>query len=298
MKIGSNHYPIPPEVPESEEPFWQLELAKKKGFDLIAAPTRLVHADPEYVARFKDKMDETGVSVEFHGGMTDYVAIAQAKPGEQRELMASLRATWRVMERLGLSVCRTIANARIYHRFSEDMPLAQQLELTAAGFGLAAKEAEDRGIVLAWENHMDYTGREMLQVIEEVDSPSLRSGVDTGNGYTVFVDPLDDVEALAKYTVSSHLKDMKVMHVPQGVFRPPWMIVGAAVGEGSVDIPKVLRIFKEQAPDPDSLTLLIEISWARWDWNTMGPGPTGGPFGRGTPAMFDRSLAYLRSILP
>jgi sugar phosphate isomerase/epimerase len=146
----------------------------------------------------------------------------------------------------------------IHTRFTTEPPLDEQLALIIENSRPIVKAAEECGIVLAFENHLDYRAREIVQVIKAVDSPNLRFLFDTGNTLTVCEDPVDAAYDAAPYTVLVHLKDLRVLPwTPQREFVS--VMYSAPLGRGHVNNRKVLEIMREQAPDPANLCLSLEL---------------------------------------
>jgi sugar phosphate isomerase/epimerase len=127
-------------------------------------------------------------------------------------------------------------------RFNRAVPLAAHLEQLAASLREAAKLAEDRGMIIGVENHCDFRGWELASVFDAVASPAIRAALDTGNSFTVFCDPVDDLLALAPLTVTTHLKEMRVVQLREEMVlapdesRVPFLPVVCALGDGHVDI--------------------------------------------------------------
>ena len=97
----------------------------------------------------------------------------------------------------------------------------------------ATKIAEDNGVRLATENHIDYTADEMLEMIEAVGSPNFGINFDTGNFLRLLDDPIAGMEKLAPYVFSTHIKDLK-MH-PTARPTDWYFFCGVPVGFGLVD---------------------------------------------------------------
>ena len=58
---------------------------------------------------------------------------------------------------------------------------------------------EGTNIMMAYENHCDFTGREIAQILEETDHPNIGGMFDIGNGAVICCDPMADVEYLAPW---------------------------------------------------------------------------------------------------
>ncbi len=110
-------------------------------------------------------------------------------------------------------------------------------------------------MVLALENHADYRGHEVAEVIQRVHSPALRARLDTANAYAVVEEPEEATAALAPYTVASHIKDLFVRPQFQGLLS----LVGCGIGEGDVHVRDCIAQLAARAPDPGRLVLTLEI---------------------------------------
>jgi sugar phosphate isomerase/epimerase len=172
-------------------------------------------------------------------------------------------------------------------RFNKDISIPDHMKKVADNLKLAAKIVEDNGVLLAIENHCDFKGVEMAEIFEMVGSKSVGCALDTANGYTVFCDPNDDVEALAPYSLTTHIKDLKVMQ-ETAAGRTPFRACGVAVGEGHVNVPRALDLLAEKAPYPENLHIIVEASWFRLD-----PDMTPQQVNDFKADIFHRSIAYL-----
>lgn len=156
---------------------------------------------------------------------------------------------------LPLGVTR-IPTCSTHHRWRKDPPLAEQLERMAAALRPLSEIAGEYGVRIAVENHADYRGTDLVRLFDMVDHPALRAQLDTGNAFVVAEDPVDAAEALAPYTISTHIKDMSVRPMTEG----EWMKVkGTAMGEGDVDFRKVVEILLAKCPEVEDLPFNLEI---------------------------------------
>ena len=181
------------------------------------------------------------------------------------EVKKSIEDQVKVMELLGgVKIMRGgFGRLRIEtSRFNKDISIPDHLGIIEKNLKLAAKIMEDNGVFLAIENHCDFKGVELATVFEAVGSKHVGCAMDTANGFTVFCDPNDDVEALAPYTLTTHVKDMVIKQEQryQGDLIP-FYASGCALGDGHVDIPRALDLFAEKAPFPENLHIIIETGW-------------------------------------
>jgi 3-oxoisoapionate decarboxylase len=102
--------------------------------------------------------------------------------------------------------------------------------------------AEDHGIILALENHIDLTADEMTELITSINSPWLGVCLDTGNNLRLHEDPLVVAEKLAPFARATHVKDISVRRGDPKDFAF-WPSV--PLGKGLVDIGKVIGFLKK-----------------------------------------------------
>jgi sugar phosphate isomerase/epimerase len=107
-------------------------------------------------------------------------------------------------------------------------------------FSEAVSFAEECGVRLAVENHIDFTAEEMLWLITQVNSPFLGINFDTGNFVRLLDDPVKAMEKLAKYVYATHVKDLKLQ---KGVAADEWYFFSSTpVGDGIVDNLQLARL--------------------------------------------------------
>jgi sugar phosphate isomerase/epimerase len=104
------------------------------------------------------------------------------------------------------------------------------------------RAAEDHGVVMAMENHIDLTADEMVDVITTLDSPWLRVCLDTGNNLRLHEDPLVVAEKLAPFTRATHVKDVGT-HPGDPKDFAFWPSV--PLGKGLVNIGKVIAFLRK-----------------------------------------------------
>lgn len=291
MKIGFAGYPVPPEVSPDGAMEWTVGEAARLGVQIIGGDPRTVFGwdtrqyDLGYLRHVRDLGDAQGVEIEpYVGGMFDLVGW-DASEARQRAL-ASIRAA----KVLGGPYMRTgYGQLQIESsRFNPMIPVREHLDRLVANLRGAARLADDAGIVIAVENHCDFTGRELADVLEAVGSPAIKAALDTGNSLTVFCDPRDDLRALAPLSVTMHLKDMAVF--PSGVRGlVPFRAVGCVIGEGIVDIREAIRALTSEGPRGAEIPLIIETGWP-----LVGEGEDSGDVRR---RILQESVVALRTML-
>lgn len=128
----------------------------------------------------------------------------------------------------------------------------------------AVKIAEDNGVKLAAENHIDYTSEEMLEMIEKVGSKNFGINFDTGNFLRLLDDPVSGMEKLAPHVFSTHIKDLK-MH-PTAKPNDWYFFCGVPVGFGLINNMKLAEMLHKAGYQG---FLAVEIDAPAPEWLNM-----------------------------
>ena len=140
---------------------------------------------------------------------------------------------------IGAKVMRVVGSSLMF-RFEDHGP---QIEKLSRMFTNAMKVADNYGIKLADENHIDYNADEMLELIHNVNHPNFGINFDTGNFMRVLDDPIQGMEKLARFTFSTHVKDLKIN--PQAAVNDWYFFSCTPVGDGIVDNQKLAQLLKD-----------------------------------------------------
>ena len=125
----------------------------------------------------------------------------------------------------------------------------------------AVKAAEDQDIILAIENHIDFTASEILSLIDQVGSKFFGVNFDTGNALRLFEDPVVEARLLAPFIHAIHIKDLSPRRGGSPKEWNFWESVPA--GQGVVDVAGVMKVLKDQGYQG---TLCVEVDCLRSDW--------------------------------
>lgn len=141
--------------------------------------------------------------------------------------------------RHALSVANTL-DARVVRTFTHHSPGPGLVADTQADLVEIAPEAESADVVVALENHEEFTSEELAGLVENVDSPAVRLLFDYGNSLPVLEEPHDALGVMQPWVVACHMKDgvmIDPVHTPEGL---PSMI-GVPLGQGSIDTAGLTR---------------------------------------------------------
>ncbi len=213
-----------------------LEFAGGQEVDEVALDTWAFPVDDAgYVAELRARVDEMGFDRVVGWGHPDGL-----RGGTDEGALEELKGQIPVARRLGAGIMRIVASSKVY----VDEPREPQIRNTVRMLKEAVEVADANGVVLAIENHIDFTSGEILQILEGVDSESLAVNFDTGNALRMFEDPVEAARRLAPYTVSTHTKDIAARRggspADRFVFWP-----SCPVGQGLVDMPAVVEALAE-----------------------------------------------------
>jgi len=194
--------------------------------------------EPDYLAAIKAALDERGLERVLAWGHPNGLEAGRSEKAwrQMNDLIPKARF-------MGAKIMRIVASSLMFR----NEPHRPQIDAIVKMLKESAKIAADCGVVLAIENHIDYTSTEILETLERVDSDSLKVNFDTGNTLRMMEDPVAAARRLGPYTVATHTKDVDACrHV-----RPEeWYFFSSVpVGTGLIDMPGVVRALKESGYD-------------------------------------------------
>jgi sugar phosphate isomerase/epimerase len=187
--------------------------------------------DLSYLAGIKTALDGYGMERVYAWGHPDGL-----EGGLNTQAYDDMVASIERAQAIGADVMRVVGSSLVFR----NQPHEPQLERLTRMFSQAVKVAEEYGVRMAVENHIDFTADEMLRLLTAVNSPYLGINFDTGNFVRLLDDPVKGMEKLAKYVYATHIKDLK----PQkGVSPDEWYFFSSTpVGDGIVDNLRLARL--------------------------------------------------------
>jgi sugar phosphate isomerase/epimerase len=159
--------------------------------------------------------------------------------GRNEEAWRQMNALIPKSRHLGTDIMRIVASSRRFR----DEPHAPQIKAIVGMLKESVKIARDEGVVLALENHIDYTSAEILEILERVGSDFLKVNFDTGNTLRMMENPVAAARRLGPYTVATHTKDVDAC---RHVAPEQWYFFSSVpVGTGLIDMPGVVKALHE-----------------------------------------------------
>jgi len=230
-----------------------LRRAHELGVDGVSLESCFLPSlDSAYLAQVRGLLDEYKLERVFAWGHPDGLE-GGANAGAYQEMIGCFESA----QAIGAKVIRVVGSSLMLR----NQPHGPQIERLTRMFREAVKVAEEYGIRMAVENHIDFTADEMLLLLTEVNSPWLGTNFDTGNFLRLLDDPIKGMAKLAPYVYATHIKDLK----PQkGVAADEWYFFSCTpVGEGVVDNGKLVQLLADAGYDG---LLAVEIDFLHPDY--------------------------------
>lgn len=240
MRLGIDSYSL---RWQGWDAFQLLEYSAQLGLDNVHFSERgnLASLEEGYLKALRSQADELGLTVEIGMGSFDrHAASFRPEYGSgERQLSDMLRAA----KVVGSPVVRCFLGTQA-DRLGP-VPIQQHVEECVRTLKAVAPLARDLGVKIAVENHggVDLLARELRALVEEAGPDYVGACLDTGNPAYAAEDPVVAAEVLAPYVVTSHVRDTRVWAVPEGA-----MAQWAPLGQGNVDLRRILEILGEHAP--------------------------------------------------
>jgi 3-oxoisoapionate decarboxylase len=132
---------------------------------------------------------------------------------------------------------------RRYETFATLEAWQQHLKESHQSIAAALPLLEKYQIPLGLENHKDWTADEMAALMKQYSNEYLGVCLDFGNNISLLDDPMDVIEKLAPFTVTTHLKDMAVDRDNAG-----FLLSEVVLGDGYLDLPRAIHLVQQARP--------------------------------------------------
>ncbi|MBZ5595611.1 MAG: sugar phosphate isomerase/epimerase [Acidobacteriia bacterium] len=208
--------------------------------------------DTEYLAQVRSLLDEYNLDRVFAWGHPDGL-----EGGTNQNAYHEMIRCFESARSIGAKVMRVVGSSLRFR----NRPHGPQIECLTRMFREAVKVAEEYGVQMAVENHIDFTADEMLWLLTEVNSPWLGINFDTGNFLRLLDDPIKGMAKLAPYVYATHIKDLKVQ---KGVAADEWYFFSCTpVGDGLVDNSRLVQLLADTGYEG---LLAVEIDFLHPDY--------------------------------
>ncbi len=205
-------------------------LAARAGLQSIAFPLSLLpDCDPARLAQLRDLFAESGLTPVVDTDVVDAARLEQAIP---------------VAAALGASIVRALVSPVLEGArgaFAYDWHA--YLDTVIARLRAVLPVAERHAVTIAIENHQDATADDLLRILTAVGSDYLGVTFDPTNALIVADDPFAALARLGPFIRNIHLSDFIAYPSREG-----WRLVRCALGEGDLNIRRVLDLVRTHAP--------------------------------------------------
>jgi sugar phosphate isomerase/epimerase len=231
-----------------------IDRASQLGVDGVSLESCFIpRVDRDSLLEIRSRLDGYGLDRVWAWGHPDGL-----EGGSNRRAHADMLANLEHARNIGAGVMRVVGSSLMFR----NQPHQPQLERLSEMFREAARAAEQYGVRLAVENHIDFTAVEMLQLLDAVDSPYVGMNFDTGNFVRLLDDPVKGMEKLAGRVLATHIKDLRIQ---KGVAADEWYFFSSApVGDGIVDNLHLARLLSRAGY---AGFLAVEIDFLHPDYN-------------------------------
>ena len=198
-----------------------VDLAKSLGFtgiNLSLNDSNYRHLggqEPERIDRLRTHLETFNMSLE--------IDTSNTEPTHMRKMLT-------VAARMGAGTLRTYT-----HHIGTPL---QMMKATKHDLAEIVLDAERLGIIILLENHEDFTGPELRQIVEGVGHPNLKILYDYGNSQMVLEDPMTALDAVLPYVYGVHVKDHVMVHSEHA---GQLTVAGVPIGEGFLPISELTK---------------------------------------------------------
>ncbi len=187
--------------------------------------------DAAYTARLRARAEALGM----------YLEGELSLPKEESDV-ARFDAEIAAAKQSGAEVVRTaMLGGRRYETFDSAEAFRRFEENSWHALTLAEPIVKKHRARLAIENHKDRRVGEFLDLLKRISSEYVGACVDFGNNLALLEEPVEVVQALAPFALSTHLKDMAVLADEQG-----FLLSEVPLGDGFLDLKKMAGLDTER----------------------------------------------------
>lgn len=202
------------------------ELARSMGFQGISLSLNnenyrhLGGREPERMDRLRAYLTTHEMSLE--------VDTSGTAPAHMSEML-------NVAHRMGATSLRTYT-----HHGGE---VREMMQNTSDNLAAVMQEAADLDVIIVLENHEDFTGPELAEIVERVSHPNLKILYDYGNSQMVLEDPIAALDAVLPHVYSVHFKDHVMIRAEDA---GQLTVAGVPVGDGFLPLTELTRRLLDQ----------------------------------------------------
>jgi sugar phosphate isomerase/epimerase len=219
-----------------------LEYATTVGADSVLVSDLDAFESLEEPALRKLREEATSRNLSIHVGTWSVCPTSKAFRPANGSAAEQLSRAIRTARLVGSPVARVVLGT-----WEDRLPpgsIGRHIDSLVAVLKGGRSEALDAGVKIAVENHAgDMRSEELAAVVEMAGRDFVGVNYDSGNSLWTLENPVDALETLAPYIVTTSLRDGVVTEIPTGC-RVKW----TAMGDGQVDFVQFMPRFAELCP--------------------------------------------------
>lgn len=108
----------------------------------------------------------------------------------------------------------------------------------------------EAGIQIAVENHGLHTTKQLVSLLNNIDSPYVGVCLDTVNSFGALECPKQVIDDLVPYIINLHIKDFDIKRVKHMM---GYEILGAPAGSGKLDVDVLIKSILKQSREPNAI---------------------------------------------
>lgn len=196
--------------------------------------------DPGYLAQIKAQADRLGIELQV--GTLSICPLSVLWSDRFGPPEEHLKLTIRVAEALGSPIARCVLGKVDDRKHQGGIQAC--IDKTLQVLRNVRSFALDHGIKIAVENHAgDMQARELVALIETAGRDFVGATMDSGNAVWGLEDPLQNLEILGPYALSTGIRDSMLWETKDGA-----VLQWTAMGEGLIDFKTYFKRFAELCP--------------------------------------------------
>jgi len=189
--------------------------------------------DTDFAKKVRDQREKLGLYLEGSIGM----------PSKQEDLPAFEQNVIHAKE-AGATVLRTVTSkGRRYEAYHSAAEVQDFQKKALEAIRWVEPILKKHKVKLAVENHKDWTAPELAAALKGLSSEHVGVTLDFGNSLALLEQPMDVINTLVPYVVSTHVKDMAVEEYSDG-----FLLSEVPLGKGIVDLDKAFAMCMKQNP--------------------------------------------------
>ncbi|MHB1318036.1 MAG: sugar phosphate isomerase/epimerase family protein [Anaerolineae bacterium] len=269
MRLGISSYAYP----------WSVGVAGAAPAHRMTAPDLVREAARlgVHVLQFADNLPLDGLT---DAELMQFTALAH---GSGVDLEVGTRGIARDLLQSYLRIALTVGSpiVRVVIDTASHRPNTDEIVVTLKPL-LQAYEAE--GVTLAIENHDRFKARDLVRILQRLDSPAVGVCLDTANSLGALEGTEAVLAALVPWTVNLHVKDISILRSNRGL---GFVVEGRPAGQGMLDIPALLALLAAHGRDPNAIIELWPPAEATLEQTAAKER-----------RWVEESVAYMRGLIP